>query len=195
MNRTKNLIVILASLLSVAQASCLEIYKKQHVNPDYQDMAAIVASSTTIGALTVSGGEIALGLSTTSALGLLHPDSAIKDLTISGMIVGGISTTVGNASYGASSTSAAALVGMIDNKDFRDQIKILQDAQLAPMIIGNDLLELTEMINDRYNNNLSAEEVANEIRIADQRLEFCMDERNLMTTEQIAEYINNSLKK
>lgn len=195
MNRTKNLIVILASLLSVAQASCLEIYKKQHVNPDYQDMAAIVASSTTIGALTVSGGEIALGLSTTSAVGLLHPDSAIKDLTISGMIVGGISTTVDNAFYGASSTSAAALVGMIDNKDFRDQIKILQDAQLAPMIIGNDLLELTEMINDRYNNNLSAEEVANEIRIADQRLEFCMDERNLMTTEQIAEYINNSLKK
>lgn len=190
MNRTKCLIVILASLLSVAQASCLEIYKKQHVTPDYQDMGAVVASSTTIGALTVSGGEIALGLSTTSAVGLLHPDSAIKDLTISGMIVGGISSTVDTAFYGASSTSA--VVGMIDNKDFRDQIKILQDAQLAPKIIGNDLLELTEMINERYNNNLSAEEVANEIRIADQRLEFCMDERNLMTTEQIAEYINNS---
>ncbi|MFG1501360.1 hypothetical protein ABMA70_14220 [Halobacteriovorax sp. XZX-3] len=191
-------IMLLTCLISIlmgfsTRASCLEIYQENHRAPDYQQLGAVVGISSTISGVTVAGGEIALGLSTTSAVGILHPDSALSDLTISKSIKGAASSTVDTLFYGASSTSAA--MGIIKDRDYRKQIKLIQASELAPKLISGDIIEMTGMINDTrpLDKRVSVNEVANEIQLANERMEFCLDSENLMTVDQIQKYIGEQL--
>lgn len=191
-------IMLLTCLISIlmgisAKASCLDVYKENHRAPDYKDIGAMAGISSTISGVTVAGGEFALGLSTTSAVGILHPDSALSELTISKSIKGGVSSTVDSLYYGASSTSAA--MGIIKDRDYRKQLKLIQASELAPKLISGDIIEMTGKINDNrpVDKRVSVNEVASEIQLANERMEFCLDSENLMTVDEIQKYIEEQL--
>ncbi|MFG1501359.1 hypothetical protein ABMA70_14215 [Halobacteriovorax sp. XZX-3] len=186
---------LLCSVAASTQASCLELYKERNNAPTDKALATGAALSTTGVAVIYGGVELA---STTIAAGTaLLEDSGniIIDLIALDIIEDGLSSSTHAVYHGSSSTLAAT--GVIDDskRNFRGQIELIQDAQLSPKVTGSTLAEFTEDLNDRRSSNdkVTAEQVADEIRVADARGEFCMDVDDMMSMSEIRNYINNQL--
>lgn len=187
---------LLCSIATTAtQANCLELYKERNDAPSDESLQTAAALSTTGVALAWGGAELASSTIAAGTALLADSDNVIIDLIALDIIQDGMSSATEAVMYGSSSTLAAT--GVIDDsrRNFNGQIKLIEDAQLAPKVTGTTLAEFTEDLNDDRSKTaqLTTSEVANEIRIANERLEFCIDPDDMMSMSEIRDFINKQL--
>lgn len=176
-----------------AQASCLELYKERNNAPSDSAIRTGVALSSTGVTVAYGGAELASSTYAAAAAVLADNDNIIIDLIALDYMQDAISSATEAVFYGSSSTLAAT--GVIDDsrRNFKGQIELIQEAQLSPKVTGTTLAEFTEDINDirSTGNKVTTAQVAEEIRVADARGEFCVDADNMMSMTEIREYIND----
>lgn len=186
---------LLCSLATTAQANCLELYKERNNAPTDEAISTAAALSTTGVALAWGGAELASSTIAAGTALLADSDNIIIDLIALDIIEDGLSSSTHAVYHGSSSTLAAT--GILDDskRNFAGQIKLIEDAQLAPKVTGTTLSEFTEDLNDKRakDSQVSTDEVASEIRVANERLEFCMDADDMMSMSEIRNYINSQL--
>ncbi len=180
---------------TAAQANCLELYKERNDAPTDKAIGTAAALSTTGVALAWGGTELASSTIAAGTAVLADSDNVIIDLIALDIIHDGITSATEAVYYGSSSTLAASGVLDSSRRNFSGQIKLIEDAQLAPKVTGTTLAEFTEDLNDKRSEDakVSTADVANEIRIANDRLEFCIDPDDMMSMSEIRDFINKQL--
>ncbi len=174
------------------QASCLEMYKEKNLAPSDNAVKTAAVLSTTGVTVGYVGLELASATYAAGAALLADSDNIIIDLIALDIMQDGITSSTEAVYHGSSSTLAAT--GIIDGsrKNYKSQIKLIQEARVAQSVTGTTLAEFVGDLNDRrpVSKKLSVSEVAEEISVADARGEFCMDAEDMMTMSEIRHYID-----
>ena len=193
------LLVCLASIITSfsAKAECLSLYQDQDFKPDRDAILTGSLMSTTGVAIAYIGVEAGLLTTGAAVTAMQESDSVIIDLIALDMINDAISSASHAVAYGSSSTLEAT--GIIEGaeNDFGDEIRLIQEAMEAPNKIGSTLLEVTEDINETRSldrAHISVDEVAREIRQANDSDLFCQDERSLMNYSDMVRLVRNRLE-